>query len=327
LFRNAPRSPGISYGFFQQRYGQVQSIEHGGALPWFHSDLVVVPELGIGIFISTNTDTGGELANELPGLVLERYFPRARASPPPAPPKNFDAQRFVGDYVGERTAYSTFEKVVLSSGPTASVTARADGTIVTSGGGNSTHWTPESGLTFRKMEGQERITFLADSKGRITGFASRDGDNVYDRAGPTNDLSWLFAPLAASGATALLVVVGAWWQRRDPSSASNGAKRAARWLCLTSVGWLLFLATLGVAVVRMLRPGILYTYPDLWLRTTLWIGTLVMGLTVVCLPDLVPIWRTSGWSAWRTLRHTCAIAVFASTCVMMWIWNVLGWKV
>ena len=326
LFRNTPQSPGISYGFFRHRYGQVESLEHGGATLWFHSDLVVVPELGVGIFISTNTDTGGKFAYELPELILERYFPNARAVALPTPPKHFDLQRFVGTYASERTAYTTFEKLVLASG--GSVDAAPDGTLVIGAGGESSRWAHDGGLAFRKVEGQGRVVFFEDGKGRITGFASAYGENVWDRVGLMDNPNTLIGLWAASGTVAVLVLTGAWLRRRRTIVASPGAKRAAAWLYLTAGAWLAFLSVLGIALVQLLgdEATALYRYPGTMLRVALWVGTLVIAMSAFCVPGLAPAWRTPGWGFWRRLRHTSAVAVFASTCVLMWYWNALGWK-
>ena len=326
LFRNAPDGAGISYGFFRHRYGQVESLEHGGATLWFHSNLVVVPELGVGIFISTNTDTGGKFAYELPELILERYFPQARAAALPVPPKDFNPQRFVGTYASERTASSTFEKLVLASGAT--VGAAKDGSLIISAGSDDARWVPDGELSFRKVEGQGRISFLADRQGRITGFASSYGENVWDRVGLIGNPNTLLGLWVASGLVALLVLVGAWLRRGRAIAATPGAKRAAAWLYLTAGVWLAFLVVFGIALAQMLGDGdtALYRYPSPVLRIGLWIGTFAIAFTALCVPGLVPAWRARGWGFWRKFRHTGAIAIFASAATMMWMWNAVGWK-
>jgi CubicO group peptidase (beta-lactamase class C family) len=326
LFHNAPDGAGISYGFFRHRYGQVESLEHGGATLWFHSNLVIVPELGVGIFISTNTDTGGKFAYELPELVLERYFPQARAAALPVPPKNLDLQRFVGTYASERTASSTFEKLMLANGGTVDVAK--DGTLVISTSGDASRWTPDGDLSFRKVEGQGRISFLADRAGHITGFASSYGENVWDRVGLLGNPNTLIGMWVASGAIALLVLVGAWLRRGQKSAMNPSARRAALWLYVTAVVWLVFLSVFGIALVQLLGDDttVLYRYPGMPLRIGLWIGTFAIAMTALCVPGLVPAWRTRGWNVWRKLRHTGVVAIFASTCALMWIWNALGWK-
>jgi len=141
-------------------------------------------------------------------------------------------------------------------------------------------------------------------------------------------LDTLIGLWVASGAIALLALVGAWLRRGQKIIASTGARRAAMWLYLTATAWLVFLAVFGIALVQLLGDDttMLYRYPATLLRIGLWIGTLAIAMTAWCLPGLVPAWRTRGWNAWRKLRHTGVVAIFASTCVLMWVWNAVGWK-
>src|SRR5690606_31569969 len=114
LFRNAPQVGGFAYGFFDTRVGELRVLGHGGATSWFHSMMAVAPEAGVGVFVSTNTDTGRRLAAQLPEQVLARYFERARTPPPAAVPEGFDASRFAGSYNSKRSNYTSAEKPMLS---------------------------------------------------------------------------------------------------------------------------------------------------------------------------------------------------------------------
>lgn len=321
LFRNAPEVGGFSYGFFDHRFGAVRAIGHGGATSWFHSSMIVVPELGIGIFVSTNTDTGRRFAPLVAEKVLERYFQHARPAALPVIAKDFDAERFAGRYAAQRTNFSTAEKAFLTS--LTQVTAAPDRSLVLTADGIATRWVPESATVFREAEGPGRIAFLVDDAGAVTGFAGALGHNVSVRVG-FFDVSESLAPLIGVAAVvALLVLAGAWLRRR---SANAGPTRSARWLYATAAAWLVF----GALTVLMMRSahassGFFYGYPGPLLTITLWWSPLVIGLTVVSTGMLVPAWRGE-WSPWRKLRHSAAVAVFVLAGWMLWHWNLVGWK-
>lgn len=58
--------------------GGYQGIGHNGVTMAFLSNMVVIPELDLGIFITTNTETGAALVDRFPGLVVGHFFaPRA----------------------------------------------------------------------------------------------------------------------------------------------------------------------------------------------------------------------------------------------------------
>ncbi len=329
LFRNAKEVPGFAYGFFRRRYGQVQSLEHGGATLWFHSGFVAVPELGFGVFVSSNTDTGRKFAAELPRLLLERYFARARAAPPPAPPRDFAqaGQRFAGDYLTARRGYAGLEKLLLSS--VAKLAPTRDDYLAMTIEGDTTRWVQEAPLSFREVEGQGRLHFFAARDGRITGFASPGGHNAFDRVTLLQTPNVLLALLALAAITALFVLTGAWLRRLRTIRSTFVARRSARVLYFTAFVWLVFLILFGIVFAQMSGAGAeaIYGYPGALLTAALWVGVVAMGFTAICILLLWPTWRAPGWGFWRKLRHTAAVAVFALTGWVLWTWNAVGWKV
>jgi CubicO group peptidase (beta-lactamase class C family) len=326
LFRNAPEVGGFSYGFFRTRVGQVEALGHGGATSWFHSGMTVVPELGVGIFVSTNTDSGRKFAGQFAEKVLERYFARARAAAPPAVPKGFDASRFAGSYNAERGNYSSAEKLFLSM--IAEVTAAEDNSLVISVAGESSRWVPDGALSFREVEGQSRIAFFADDDGRITGFASAGGHNVFERVGFFDVGNHLLLALGLTAITALLVLTGAWLRRKRRIRDQPRARFSALWLYLTTLLWLavLVLVALFADYVSNKETELFYHYPGSLLTTILWLVLAPMAATVICVPLLWPAWGANDWGFWRKLRHTLAVAVFALTTWLLWHWNLVGWK-
>ncbi|MFA5683990.1 MAG: serine hydrolase [Lysobacteraceae bacterium] len=326
LFRNAEAVGGFHYGFFGTRLGHHEVLGHGGATFWFHSGLAFAPELGIGLFVASNTDSGREFAAELAGRVIERYFPAARADALPTIPAGFDAQRFAGSYRSQRSNYSRAEKALL--GGVLTVGATADGALVIHRDGQASRWLPEGGLVFREAEGQGRIVFREDARGRVIGFAGALGHVVTERVGPLGHPDTLWAALVLAGLTAVLVLTGAWLRRGRRSRATPKARRAALWLYLSALGWLAF----GIGLLAVLwrirddATAMFYAYPDSLLSALLWGSPLLMLLAVVGLVSLPSAWRSGDWGFWRTLRHTLAAVVFAFAAALLWSWNLVGWK-
>lgn len=327
LFSTAPQATGFAYGFFRKRYGDVHSLEHGGATLYFHSNMVAVPELGFGVFVSTNTDTGVRLAAELPGLLLERYFPAARADPPPAPAAD---QRealapYLGAYLGERRNYTRTEKLLLST--VVEVGATAGGHLTLGAGGETSRWARVSGDVFASVEGPGRLVFLRDDAGQVSGFVSPGGHDVFDRAGPFEVPGRLYALLGLAGLAAAGVLTGAWLRRRR-RCADAGGRASARWLAFAALAWLLFLALFAIAFVQIGSAGnaAIYAYPSMLLRIALWAALPALLLTLVGIALLWPAWRSKAFGVWRKLRHTLALAAFVLAGYAMWTWNLVGWK-
>lgn len=326
LVRNAPDATGFAHGFFRKRYGEVTSLEHGGATLYFHSNLVVLPELGFGVFVSTNTDIGRQFAAELPGLLIERYFARARTPAAVPAPADFatTAQAYAGSYLGERRNYTTFEKMLISSNAVISV---GKDHLVLSANGDASRWLPEKSDVFRAERGPGRLVFLRDDSGKISGFVSPGGHDVYDRAGFLDQSQNLLLLLGLSVLCALGVLFGLWQRRRQPRRP-GAALASARWLGIAASAWLLFAGIFAIAFAQLAGDEALalFHYPTPLLRAALWLAVLALLLSLLCLPLLWPAWRCRDWNAWRKLRHTAAVAVFLATGWGLWVWNAVGWK-
>lgn len=328
LFATAPDSTGLNYGFFHRQYGQVYSLEHAGATLYFHSNLVAVPELGFGVFVSTNTDTGVRLASELPGLLLQHYFERARPGAVPVPGKDAvaKAQPYLGKYLGERRNHRQFEKLLTASNADIAVTE--EGYLTLTAGGETSRWVLEKEDVLRAVEGPGRLAFVRD-KGAVIGFVSPYGHDVYDRVGALGNPNVLYILLALSVLASLGVLTGLWLRRRASRGERSAAVGATRWLGLTAGAWLLFAALFGSSFAEIMSAGnsAIYSYPTPLLHTALWLALLPMLLTALDIGLLWSAWRARDLGVWRKLRHTLAVLIFALTALAMWAWNVVGWKV
>ena len=111
LQASAPGVNGWDDGFMEYSLpGGLRGQGHTGDTLWFHSNLVVVPALGLGVFVTTNTDTGGELAANLPGqIVAQFYSPAAPLLRPGSPSLVDQASIYAGTYLDERRPYGGLE--------------------------------------------------------------------------------------------------------------------------------------------------------------------------------------------------------------------------
>ena len=96
--------------------------------------MIMIPELGLGVFISTNTSLGGgKVMNGFVRELVIRFFP-----PGPdyieLPAQHIDASPDVfGDYILSRRAHTTVEKLAF---PVAHVTRASTGDLLIGGRGH-----------------------------------------------------------------------------------------------------------------------------------------------------------------------------------------------
>jgi CubicO group peptidase (beta-lactamase class C family) len=114
FFAHDPRVPGMAYGFYEVDFNGQRAIGHGGDLFYFHTDLLLLPEHGVGLFVSLNSDSSSPARNQIVNLFLDRYYP-ATSPTPVAPATDFTrrASRYTGYYRMNRYAYESLEKTAL----------------------------------------------------------------------------------------------------------------------------------------------------------------------------------------------------------------------
>jgi len=49
-------------------------------------------------------------------------------------------------------------------------------------------------------------------------------------------------------------------------------------------------------------------------------------LVLVDILHLPAAWRARGWGFWRKSRHTVVVAIYVFAAALLWIWNMVGWK-
>ena len=80
-----PREAGaLDAGFFESPLpGGFRGFGHGGGTLSFFTNMTIVPELGLGIFVATNTEGGAQLSEPLPASIVERFYAPPRRAPAP----------------------------------------------------------------------------------------------------------------------------------------------------------------------------------------------------------------------------------------------------
>jgi CubicO group peptidase (beta-lactamase class C family) len=92
---------GMSLGFYRQDRPGLRIIGHGGDTNWFHSDLFLLQDHNVGVFVSVNTSTVKGWRGPFMDQFLNRYFPtdlpRSTFKPVPA-----HTAELVGTYQSNR---------------------------------------------------------------------------------------------------------------------------------------------------------------------------------------------------------------------------------
>ena len=176
----APGMNGFDLGFYQENRNGHQIIGHGGDTEVFHSDLHLITDANIGIFMSFNS-VGKDGAVEPVRVAifrafLDRYFPYTPPEEKTVANPSADNAKVVGYYVASRRKDSAL-RLLFQLGQTA-VVEQPDKTITVDMlkdfSGAPRKWRNVGPLTYREVGGQAHLKFVADQDGNVDYFTSDD---------------------------------------------------------------------------------------------------------------------------------------------------------
>lgn len=249
-------------GFYETTVNGHRAISHGGDTMWFHSDLQLFLDDGIGVFVSTNSAGKDGAARNVRASLMQGFADRYLPAKNPAPASSVDAataklhaQQIAGSYMSSRRPESNFMAILNLAGMV-KVVANEDGTIsvpmMAKYSGAPKKWREIAPYVWQDVDGGERLA--ADvAGGKVTRFSAEPyaAIMVFQR-----QPAWaaLLMPLAVASLLALLLTVLAWpisalVRRHYGVRYALGGKdaRAHRWVRIAAL--LVLVAVLGLVVM------------------------------------------------------------------------------
>jgi CubicO group peptidase (beta-lactamase class C family) len=154
IFTHDPRIPGMAHGFYEIDLNGQRGIGHNGSLFYFHTDLLLLPEHDLGLFVSFNSDSGSGARDQIVPLFLDRYYPATQAAPPePAADFASRASRFAGYYRTNRHPFETMEKPTLLAFGDVKISAEDSGGLALDFMGQQARIVEIEPLLFRVVSG------------------------------------------------------------------------------------------------------------------------------------------------------------------------------
>jgi len=323
--------PELALGFIDYTLpGGYRGFGHGGATLYFMSNMVMVPELDLGIFVSANTNTGRPLAMRLPQLIVARYFAETNGETSTSVEMSAaQAERFAGTYLSLRRPYTTVEAPFLAAGALSSVSALPEGQLLLeSPGADPRRFAPVDPLTFREVGGSAILGFRENEAGEITHLIDPLGIAWAERIGFLAHPAWLGVSLNLAVLGSIGALVGGWLRRKRAIAQSLWEARAGKLMPALGGLWLLFIGLFAAAAVGMAQAGneAIFTFPGGLLVTALAAGLLSGLASLAAAASLWPIWRTGSWPLWRRIRHSLLSLIWLSAALTLAHWNLIGFQ-
>jgi CubicO group peptidase (beta-lactamase class C family) len=306
-------------------------VGHAGDTFYFHSDMIMMPDAHIGLFVSYNSagSRSGGGRGEVIRAFLDRYFPDPAAAPPDVDPKmaQADGRAVSGLYTTSRRSDSTFLKIAAILGQYG-VHSDEKGILTIEGNknlrGSLKRWREIGSLLYHEVDGPGLIAFRRNEKGVVTDLVSSPitlEQRVTGFASKTLLLPLIGGSLALLIVTLLLWPVAAFIRKRYArplplSPRDRFLFRLSRVVCLLEIGCI---ALVGLPMSRA-DTNVSYIGDGLnsWLTASHITGWLAAVGLIMMLITALRFWKIPELGWWprvhATLLLLASVAFMAFAC-------------
>ncbi len=319
---------------------------HGGATLWFNSNMILVPEMNLGIFISTNTQTGSALAASFPNLLLD-HLSGDLVRPPLMPQPSMAYERnkayydaIKGHYVSSRRAYGGLEGAITRLLNTVSVTVDADGRLILNTQNGLSAFVPASAPGFFTQQDSEDGG-PAQQTGGLHFLFNADGTHVSALETATNEaryerVSWIHNPGMVTVLTAFMMVscIFVWLSlAKGPARHEHPSEEQGRATLISAGLSILWLASIFVFHHWRSQladdPGALFTkWPSGQVRLASTLAFIAALGTLYQFATYYFVYNErgrhgDGWPMWQKAAHGALLLFWGFYIIVLTVWGAL----
>ena len=326
-----PGMPAMALGFYHEDRGGLNIIGHAGDLSFFHSDMHLYLDKGVGLFMSFNSAGKGGAAHVVRERLFDdftdRYFPEPEPELAAQPTAHDHGLAMTGHYVSSRASRSNFLKALNLIGST-SVVLNHDDTVtvgaLTNAAGVPKRWREVAPWQWREVNGTDRLGALVRD-GRVVMFAPAAFAPIIEflPAPVSLNAGWIY-PAAALAFAVMLLTALSWpvvallrrSYKYDPAIVGRGlmlhrASRAAAWVLLAVyAGWF------GLVSVMSSDVSAFDGRLDIWIRLLQLIFIVGIVGTVLTIWNVAAAFSRPGK---RRLALGWSILLAASALFLVWL--------
>jgi CubicO group peptidase (beta-lactamase class C family) len=324
-FTHDPVLPGMGFGFMLNQINGYRVSAHAGATSFFNSNLILLPDENVGMFVSFNSQSSFGAVRSFSDSFMNRFFP-SRAVDNKTDKyitSSADLDRLEGLYKPMLRMYSTWGKASALLADTIAVAPDGDGNIIISSrSGTRMSYEPIGPLVYKKIDGDALRVFRAGDNGSIThmfdsSFSAVSLEKIsWVESGDFYKKLGLLVCILAS--TALIASRRVWTDNPDQqrtaiilSVVSGAMIPLAFWVFATAFTNPATALTIAIPI----GIEVALTMPLLIAACTVWLGWLVFKA-----------WSNRSWSGVVRLQYTAILVGLLAFLSMSNYWNVLGYK-
>ncbi|TMP39060.1 serine hydrolase [Pseudoalteromonas citrea] len=343
LYNDRPLATGITHGLFHGVFKGYQQRHHAGGTHTFSSNMVMFPELQLGIFISTNAvEPQSQLVTSLATAIVNKYYRHQSTNPTAglkaekqAQPHSYSqflseqiTQRHLEDYTGTylttRRSYTQLEKLSALNGST-TISINKQGELIMN---NSGHTIKLKRLKENVFQGASKAApvfyFYQDDSGNIDRFSASMYSGDYERVAFLQSPLCFYLALALASLLSMSTLLLSAMRRFKSNTLSK-----AELLACCSAGMILA-AVLGFIFMNVVLAvddyDFLVNFPTIEVKLLLSL-LIVIALTtlakMICLPVIS---RLSCLPLFYKIHYWLFSLSCLSFIYVFWIWNAIGFN-
>ncbi len=318
-FPDATGGDDISWGFMLNDVDGAATIGHGGATA-FLSWLFIVPESGVGVFVSSNMNTPQTRGEDVAWSIVRRIAGTDALAAFQARRGDVEAaEEVAGTYLSNRrTFYGLFALTGLGSETDVSAD---NGFIVV----NDIRYAPIGRDVWVALSGA-RLRVVRGEDGTIERIHAGRGSATLERVGLWGSTRPLLGAAGLSVVLAITTLLGMWWRIGRTNATTYTGRRAQTIALVSALLWLVLVAIL----IRIATLDLDWTTIDTSGFPKFSFGLLLAALIALAIQaavhvgGLIWVWRGSGWGWWRRLHYTAFGIVFAFAMVRFGQLGLIG---
>jgi len=329
--------PAMALGFYHEDRNGLNIVGHGGDTVWFHSDLHLFLDKGVGLYMSVNSigkaGAAHALREELLQQFADRYYPAPAQNLPTLGSAKEHGQALSGHYVSSRAGGFNFLRLAALLGQT-TVGVDKDGNLIASSitdlSGSPRKWREVKPWLWQEVNGSDYLQAVRNPDGSIKMFSITPYAPIIEflPAPASLNAGWIL-PVAGLAFVILLIAALGWpivaLVRRRYKYESNvtgrplqlhRATRATAWVFVgLAVGWLLVLTAVNNDL------GALNGGLDVWMRLLQLVLIVAIVGTAIAIWNAFVVAKAPGKHRLATLW---AILIALSAAFLVWLCLDLG---
>lgn len=329
-FSNRLEMTDFAHGFFNSTIAGYSAYGHPGATSYFRTNMVLVPKLRFGVFVSANQGPGRAAVFRIPSLLIENLFPQnsVQVREAPLPGHKDGTRRYEGTYMNNRRSFTKLEKLTSLFDGKAEV-ASAQGGYLTIDDGKLTTWTEYAPLTFRNVDSGEVIVFEQDDDGTIVRFNHPLGHMSYEKIGLLSTPIYFWTSLWLVFGLSLTTLLTAWRHRRSADVTQSSGTRFHGWTSriaiVSACATLLLCSILGISLREIAAGGqpLFYEFPSTSAKLAVLISNAATILYVSLVGNAPFVARDRSWTIFQRFHYAIFALASLAAIIALAQWNLL----